>query len=77
MKTIFGILFLLVVYLSVYFSLTVFNLWILLSTFAAVHIGLFQTFRERLNLKFYFILSVVHLIAVLCLNLYFRQPAAG
>ncbi|AYV55776.1 hypothetical protein [Leptospira kmetyi] len=73
MKTIFGIFFLLVVYISVYFSLTVFNLWILISTFSVVHIGLFQTFREHLNFKFYLFAAVFHLTAVLCLNLYFRQ----
>ncbi|EMJ94858.1 hypothetical protein [Leptospira alstonii] len=73
MRTIFGIFFLLVVYLSVYFSLTVFNLWILLSTFSAVHIGLFQTFREYLNVKFYLFLAILHLFIVVCLNLYFRQ----
>ncbi|EMJ61350.1 MULTISPECIES: hypothetical protein [Leptospira] len=73
MKTICGIFFLLVVYLSFYFSLTIFNLWILLSAFSIVHMGFFQTFREYLNLKFYLFVTILHLFVVTCLNLYFRQ----
>ncbi|WP_085987961.1 hypothetical protein [Leptospira noguchii] len=73
MKMIFGIFFLIVVYLSVYFSLTILNFWILLSTFSVVHIGLFQTFRENLNLRFYIFTAIIHLFAVFCLNLYFKQ----
>ncbi|MBM9579575.1 hypothetical protein JWG45_20730 [Leptospira sp. 201903070] len=73
MKFTFGILFLLVVYLSVYFSLTISNLWILLSTFSVVHIGLFQSYRETLNLKFYLLCSSLHLLSILLMNLYFRQ----
>ncbi|EKT87290.1 hypothetical protein [Leptospira santarosai] len=73
MITICGIFFLLVVYLSFYFSLTVFNLWILLSTFSIIHMGLFQIFREYLNLKFYLLVAALHLFVVICLNLYFRQ----
>ncbi|PJZ54501.1 hypothetical protein [Leptospira adleri] len=73
MKFTFVILFLLVVYLSVYFSLTISNLWILISTFSVVHIGLFQAYRERLSLKFYLLCSLIHLFSILLMNLYFRQ----
>ncbi|AOP35607.1 hypothetical protein A0128_18215 [Leptospira tipperaryensis] len=73
MKFTLGILFLFVVYLSVYFSLTISNLWILLSTFSVVHIGLFQAYRESLSLKFYLLCSILHLLSILLMNLYFRQ----
>ncbi|ABJ77195.1 hypothetical protein [Leptospira borgpetersenii] len=73
MKTICGIFFLLVIYLSFYFSLTTFNLWILLSALSIVHIGFFQIFREYLNLRFYLFVIILHLFVVTCLNLYFRQ----
>ncbi|RHX87973.1 hypothetical protein [Leptospira stimsonii] len=73
MKFTFVILFLLVVYLSVYFSLTIANLWILLSTFSVVHIGLFQAYREKLSLKFYLLCSSLHLFSILLMNFYFRQ----
>ncbi|EMF90222.1 hypothetical protein LEP1GSC005_3150 [Leptospira santarosai str. ST188] len=35
--------------------------------------GLFQIFREYLNLKFYLLVAALHLFVVICLNLYFRQ----
>ncbi|EKO17572.1 MULTISPECIES: hypothetical protein [Leptospira] len=73
MKTIFGIFLLIVIYLSIYFSLTILNFWILLSTFSVVHIGLFQTFRENLNFRFYIFTTILHLFMIFCLNLYFKQ----
>ncbi|WP_016752418.1 hypothetical protein [Leptospira kirschneri] len=73
MKTIFGIFLLIVIYLSIYFSLIILNFWILLSTFSVVHIGLFQTFRENLNFRFYIFTAILHLFMIFCLNLYFKQ----
>ncbi|WP_017850311.1 hypothetical protein ACO1KB_16885 [Leptospira interrogans serovar Szwajizak] len=73
MKIILGIFLLIVIYLSVYFSLTILNFWILLSTFSVVHIGLFQTFRENLDFRFYIFTTILHLFIIFYLNFYFKQ----
>ncbi|ASV04981.1 hypothetical protein B2G47_01195 [Leptospira interrogans serovar Canicola] len=62
MKIILGVFLLIVIYLSVYFSLTILNFWILLSTFSVVHIGLFQTFRENLDFRFYIFTTILHFV---------------
>lgn len=64
------------VYVGIYCSLTVSNLWILFSAFSIAHLGLFRAYREFLNPKVYPICAVLHLILIGVLNVYFRQPAA-
>ncbi|XDD50052.1 hypothetical protein AB3N59_17065 [Leptospira sp. WS92.C1] len=73
MKIAFGFFLIVILYVSFYFSLTVSNVWILLSIFSIVHIGLFQAYREILNPKIYFFCSILHIASILAMNLYFKQ----
>ncbi|TGK35970.1 hypothetical protein EHQ12_08135 [Leptospira gomenensis] len=69
------IFFAITVYVGIYFSLTVSNLWILFSAFCIVHLGLFRAYREFLNPNLYSVCAGLHIILIVVLNVYFGQPA--